>query len=328
MRISEFCAGTKLIIEGMLLKWITWSLFGLIVALIVLGYWLWTPDKPLAELEAKYAAAPSEFITVAGIRLHVRDTGTKSAPALILLHGFGSSLHSWEAWAKTLEKDYRVIRFDLPGSGLTGADPTGNYSDDRSLEILNALMDKLGVARAAVMGNSIGGRIAWKFAAQYPARVSKLVLISPDGFESPGFEYGKKPDVPAVLKLMRYALPKAAMRMNLEPAYANPKTLTDALVTRYHDMMLVPGVRTGMLDRMGQTVLQNPMPLLQKIQAPTLLLWGKKDAMIPFTNAQDYVKALPHNTLAPLAPLANIGHVPQEEAPEKSLVPVLEFLKR
>jgi pimeloyl-ACP methyl ester carboxylesterase len=187
------------------------------------------------------------------------------------------------------------------------------------------LMDKLGVTQATLIGNSIGGRIAWEFAAQYPARVSKLVLISPDGFESPGFEYGKKPDVPAVLKLMRYALPKAAMRMNLEPAYANPKALTDDLVTRYHDMMLAPGVRGAMLDRMGQTVLQNPVPLLQKIQAPTLLLWGEKDAMIPFTNAQDYVKALPHNTLAPLK---NIGHVPQEEALEQSLIPVLEFLKR
>ena len=130
------------------------------LVIVVLCYWLWTPDRDRAAMEARYANTPDDFIEVAGIRLHVRDSGPKSAPAVILLHGFGSSLHTWEDWAQALSRDMRVIRFDLPGAGLTGPDPKGDYTDTRALEILNALMDKLGVARASLVGNSIGGRIA------------------------------------------------------------------------------------------------------------------------------------------------------------------------
>lgn len=297
----------------------------LAAALGALLYALWTPDRPRAELEARYMEPPCGYLTVAGIRLHLCDSGPRDAPALILLHGFGSSLQTWDAWARLLEGDHRVLRFDLPGAGLTGPDPTGDYSDRRSIAILTALMDRLGIARASLIGNSMGGRIAWTFAALEPARTEKLVLVSPDGFASPGFEYGKPPRVPWILGLMRYVLPKALLRMNLAPAYADPAALTDAVVTRYYELLLAPGVREAQLSRMRQTVLRNPAPLLRRVQAPTLLLWGEKDGMIPFSNSADYRKAMPH---AVLAPLPNLGHVPQEEAPEISIVPVRAFLAR
>ncbi len=295
------------------------------LALAILFYALWTPDRPRAELEARYLQPPCGYLTVAGIRLHLCDSGPRQAPAIILLHGFGSSLQTWDAWAAALSVDHRVIRFDLPGSGLTGPDPTGDYSDHRSIAILTALMDTLGIARASLIGNSIGGRIAWTFAALEPARTDRLVLVSPDGFASPGFEYGKPPQVPWILGLMRYALPKPVLRMNLAPAYANPAALTDAVVTRYYELMLAPGVREAQLMRMRQTILRNPVPLLRRVQAPTLLLWGRKDGMIPFSNAADYLQAMPH---AVLAPLPDLGHVPQEEAPDVSIIPVRAFLAR
>ena len=185
-------------------------------------------------------------------------------------------------------------------------------------------MDKLGIARASLVGNSIGGRIAWAFAAKVPTRTDKRVLVEPDGFASPGFEYGKAPAVPSFLAAMRYVLPQAVMRMNLEPAYADPARLTDAVVDRYHELMLLPGVREAMLVRMRQTVLQVPEPLLTRIEALVLLLWGEKDAMIPAANAEDYAKVLKRSTVVILPGLA---HVPQEEDAARSLVPVLAFLK-
>ena len=292
--------------------------------IFLLGWWLWTPDEDRASLERNYLRAPEDMVEVAGIKLHVRDSGPKvNAPAVIFLHGFGASLHTWEPWATILSSDMRVIRFDLPGSGLSSPDPTGNYSDARTLEVLLALMGRLGVARASLAGNSIGGRIAWTFAAQHPERTEKLVLISPDGFASPGFEYGKQPQVPATVRLMRYALPKSLLRMSLAPAYANPAVLTDALTTRYHDLMLGPGSRDAMIARMQQTVLVDPVPLLKKIAAPTLLLWGEQDALIPFGNSADYMQAIPRVTLVPLP---GMGHLPQEEAPEQTISPVRAFL--
>ena len=291
--------------------------------LIGAGVWLYTPDKSRAVLEAAYLRAPTDYLQVAGIRLHVRDTGPRDAKVLILLHGFGASLHTWEPWAGRLSGAFRVIRFDLPGFGLTGADPTGDYSDRRSMHVLLALMDRLGVRRASLIGNSLGGKIAWNFALDYPDRVDRLVLVSPDGFASPGFEYGKKPVLPLMVRLLPYVMPRSFLRMSLAPAYGDPKALTDATVTRYRDLMLAPGVRTAMLARMRQVMLDDPQPLLRRIQAPTLLLWGEKDGMIPFSNAADYARFLPHATLVALP---GLGHVPFEESPMIALAPVRAFL--
>jgi len=303
-----------------------WLFVGVPVLLLVLAaWWLWTPDKDRAALEARYADPPSAFIDVAGLRLHVRESGRKDAPALVLLHGFGGSLHMWEAWSQALSRDFRVIRYDLPGAGLTGADPTGDYSDARGLQVLGALMDRLGVARASIAGHSMGGRLAWRFAAQFPTRVEKLVLVAPDGFASPGFEYGKAPEVSAAVRLMQYVLPKPLLRMSLAPAYAEPAAMSNETVTRYHDLMLAPGVRAAMIARLGQSVLQDPVPMLRTIQAPTLLVWGEKDAMIPVANAQDYLGAVPKATLVALP---GVGHLPQEEAPAASADAVGKFLRQ
>jgi len=293
------------------------------VLLLAVAAWLWTPDKPLSTLEAKYLRSPNDMIEVAGTRLHVRDDGPKTAPVIIMIHGFGSSLQTWEPWATLLEPKFRVVRFDLPGSGLSAPDPRGDYTDARTISILLALMDRLGIAKASLIGNSIGGRIAWTFAAEHPDRIDKLVLISPDGFASPGFEYGHAPKVPGTLGLMRYVLPKALLRASLKPAYGDPSALTDQTVARYYDLMLAPGVRKALLTRMKETVLVDPKPLLQRIKAPVLLLWGERDGMIPFSNAQAYLQNLPN---AQLAALPDLGHVPQEEAPATSIGPVLAFL--
>ena len=301
-------------------------LIGLLVAGIVLigaAIWLWTPDKPRPELEAAYLADPADMVTVSGATLHVRDTGPRDAPAVILLHGFGASLHTWEPWAADLDDEFRVLRLDLPGAGLSPPDPTGDYSDDRVIGLLLALMDQRGIDRAALIGNSVGGRIAWTLAARHPERVTRLVLISPDGFASPGFEYGKAPEVPAIMGLMRYTLPRGMLRDNIAVGYADPAALSDDTVTRYRDLMLAPGARQAMLDRMEQTVLTDPVPLLKRITAPVLLIWGEKDAMIPFDNARDYQDALAD---VRLVSFPDLGHLPHEEAPAQSLPPVRAFL--
>ena len=149
------------------------------------------------------------------------------------------------------------------------------------------------------------------------------MLISPDGYASPGFAYGKKPDVPVVARVLPYTLPRFLLRMNLAPAYADPSRLTDATAARYYDLMLAPGVRRALLDRTEQVMLEPPEPRLHAITAPTLLVWGEKDGLIPFANAQDYLKAIPD---VRLVALPDLGHVPQEEDPSRSLVPVEAFL--
>ncbi len=263
------------------------------------------------------------MVNLGDVRLHVRDNGPKLAPAVIMIHGFGSSLHTWEPWARALQSDFRVVRLDLPGSGLSEPDPTSRYDDQRTMDLIVALMDRLGLSRAAFIGNSIGGRIAWNFAALHPERVTKLVLVSPDGFASKGFAYGKEPKVPAMAHIMRYMLPRALLRSSLTPAYGDPALLTEETVNRYYDLMLAPGSRSALIARMEQTVSRDPVPLLRKIRAPVLLVWGEKDAMIPVGNAADYVRELKD---AEVVTFPGLGHVPHEESPAQSLVPVRAFL--
>ncbi len=297
----------------------------LLMTLILLaGIVLWTPDKSRVELENAYGSSKNNYVTALGVKIRYQDTGPSQNPIPILfLHGFGSSLHTWDAWTKELGGEYRVISVDLPGFGLTGEDPSGIYTDQRSVEVLEAFLKELNIPKVVMVGNSMGGKLAWQFAAQYPWQVSKLVLISPDGYSSPGAEYGKKTEIPAIANLYRYFFSKSFLAINLEPAYADPHTLNDALVNRYYDFMLAPGVRGAILARMQQTVLQDPVPSLMKIQVPTLLMWGEKDAFIPLSNSEDYLRVMPH---AKRVTLPNIGHLPQEEQANVGLQALKEFL--
>ncbi len=303
-----------------MLAWI-----GLALGLALLGglWWLWTPDLPRPALESRYAAPPSRFVTLDGVRFHLRDTGPREAPAILLLHGFGSSLHTWEDWARLLDREFRVIRLDLPGFGLTGPDPSGDYTDPRAVRLLEALLDELGVARADVVGSSMGGRIAWRFAADRPARVRRLVLMAPDGFASAGFEYDRAKPVPLLLRTLPYTLPRPLLRGATAPAYADPATLTEAALERYHAMMRAPGVRRAILDRMARHALERPEPFLRTIAAPVLLLWGEQDRMVPAGHAADYERELRDvRTIV----LPGLGHVPMEEDPARSVAPVRDFL--
>lgn len=302
-----------------------WGLLALLAVAVLAGaaVWLYTPDASRAALEAKYWTASDSTVEVAGIGLHVRDSGPKTAPVVILLHGFGSSLLTFDAWAEALSAEFRVLRYDLPGFGLTGPDPTGDYSEERGIAVLSALMDRLDVRRASLVGNSMGGRLAWRFAAAHPDRVDKLVLISPDGFASAGFHYGKPASVPFAVRAFPFILPESLLRGSLAPAYADPAKITDAVLARYRDMLLAPGVRGAVVTRLAQTVLVDPEPILRTLTAPTLILWGEGDRMIPVRNADDYRRDIPGSRLVVLP---GLGHVPFEEAPEVSLAPLKAFL--
>jgi pimeloyl-ACP methyl ester carboxylesterase len=296
--------------------------FGAALLALVL-YGLWTPDLERAELEKRYVASSPQMIEVDGLKVHYKETGPQGAPALLLLHGFGSSLQAWDDWSESLEKKYKVIRLDLPGFGLTGASSDNDYSEEKDLAILTHFADKLGLDKFSVIGHSMGGKMAWSLAASQPERVQALVLMAPDGFPE-AKDIGTKPyEVPAVMGLIKYALPKYLVRKSIEPAFSDAEALNDALVNRYYDMLRAPGVRGAILDRSNQTIYTDPVPRLKTIKAPTLLIWGEQDQMIPNTNAQSYANVLLNSTTV-IVP--KLGHLLQEEQPEKGLTSVMQFL--
>jgi len=286
-------------------------------------YGLWAPDLELSELRTRYGVTSQDVVRVDGLDVHYKDTGPKDAPVVLLLHGFGSSLQTWDVWAAQLEKDYRVIRLDLPGFGLTGPSPLHDYSERGDLATLTHFVDQLGVASYSIIGHSMGGKMAWSLAAADAKRVNALVLIAPDGFPE-AKDIGTKPyAVPGIMGMMKFCLPKYLVRKSIEPAFFDPSALSDSLVDRYYDMLRAPGVRAAILERANQTTYTDPVPRLMKITAPTLLIWGEKDRMIPSSNAQSYAKVLPSSKTVLLP---NLGHLVQEEQPELALTHVTDFL--
>jgi pimeloyl-ACP methyl ester carboxylesterase len=297
--------------------WFIASLLGIAL------YGLWTPDLERPELENRYVSSSSKMIEVDGLKVHYQDTGPHDAPVLLLLHGFGSSLQTWDDWSAKLDKKYRVIRLDLPGFGLTGASPVHDYSEESDVVFLTHFSNKLGLDKFSIIGHSMGGKMAWSLAAAQPERVQALVLMAPDGFPE-AKDIGTKPyEAPAIMGVIKYVLPRYLVRKSIEPAFADANALNDALVDRYYDMLRAPGVRGAILERGNQTIYKDPVPRLKKITAPTLLIWGEQDQMIPKSNAQKYANVLLNSTTV-FVP--NLGHLLQEEQPEKGLMSVMKFL--
>jgi pimeloyl-ACP methyl ester carboxylesterase len=285
-------------------------------------------DIPLEKLKAEYAPAPSFFLALDGMEVHVRDEGIANDPVpIVLIHGTGSSLHTFDVWTGGLGEKRRVIRMDLPGYGLTGPFPDGNYAMDHYVEFMLHLLDKLDVEQCVLAGNSLGGAIAWRFTLAYPDRVNKLVLIDAAGYPSEAksvpiaFKLAK---LPVLNKIATFITPRFLARSSLENVYADDAKINKALVDRYFELTLRKGNRQAYLDRLGVTRDTIVYEQIKTIQQPTLILWGDQDNLIPVSNAYRFHEDLPNDTLMILE---NSGHVPMEENPEQSLETLKGFLK-
>ena len=164
------------------MKWVWRGLLALVAVLVVAFLIFRTPDTDPAAMRAKNGAPPTQFVASGGgVTVHLRDEGPKDAPAIVLLHGSNADLHTWEPWAQALKGQYRVIRFDQVGHGLTGPDPQDDYSRDNYVADIGAVADRLGLKSFILGGNSMGGKHALAFALAHPERVTGLVLVDSGG---------------------------------------------------------------------------------------------------------------------------------------------------
>lgn len=284
------------------------------------------PDRSLESLVPRWAPPPSDFVELDGMLVHVRDQGQASDPLpLVLIHGTSASLHTWEAWAAQLSATRRVISFDLPGFGLTGPNAEGDYSDARYIAFVRALLARLGVGRAIVVGNSLGGEIAWQLALAEPGRVAGLVLVDAAGHDFVpedlplGFRVAR---IPVLREGMRWVLPRRAIEDSVISVYGDPGRVTAALVDRYYELTLREGNRVALMQRMDQLA-PGPVERLGEIKVPTLILWGGKDRLIPPRWGEAFHQAIPGSRLVVFPKL---GHVPQEEDPAATLAALRDWL--
>lgn len=300
-----------------------------LVALVVAAAVLWhVPDRPLAVLAEKWAPPPSQFISAAGMQVHVRDEGPRDDPnPVVLLHGTGASLHTWDGWVRELSRDRRVVRFDLPGFGLTGPSPDGVYTIERYAEFVLAVADALGLDRFVLAGNSLGGYVAWATAVLHPSRVSALVLVDAAGFKYQSqsvplaFRIAR---TPVLGRVFRDVLPRSVIEDSLRDVYGDPSRVTPELVDRYFDLATREGNRAALVARFEQTQPGYLAGRLGEIRVPTLVLWGGRDRLIPPASGERFEREIAGSRLIVFDQL---GHVPQEEDPQATVIAVREFVR-
>jgi pimeloyl-ACP methyl ester carboxylesterase len=287
--------------------------------------WAYAPDLPREVLIRRYANEQSKFIEVAGAQAHVRDEGKADAMPLLLIHGSLGSLQMWDGWVAELKDRYRLILVDLPGHGLTGDWPRGDFSIDAYADFIEVLADTLHLDRFAVAGHSMGGAVAWTFAVTRPERVSQLILVDAAGFPR---ESGELP-LPIRLARQRvvgdigiYFKPERLVRRSLLEVYADPAMVTPERVKQFGELQRFPGNRPATLIRARTQEPLDPTPL-KRLDVPTLIIWGAKDRWVPVADGfrfQNDIKG------SKLAIFENLGHDPMEENPKATAEAVAEFL--
>lgn len=303
---------------------VVFLILAVVTILLVFGH----SDIPLEELKAKYVNDASSFIALEGMNVHYRDEGNPNDTIpILLIHGTGASLHTFDEWTTTLKKSHRVLRIDLPAFGLTGPFIDADYSMQNYTAFIDEFLTAMGIHKCILGGNSLGGEIAWNFALMQPEKVEKLILIDAAGYpkvsksEPMAFRLAK---VPVVNSIFTYVTPRFVAKASVENVYYDTTKITDSLVDRYFDLTLRAGNRQAFVDRLNKESEKSLYKNIKNIQHPTLILWGDKDLLIPVENAYKFQKDLPNNTLVVFN---NMGHVPMEESPLKSLVPVLDFIE-
>ena len=288
----------------------------------------WAPDRPVAALEARWARPPSAFIDVAGMRVHLRDEGVRDDPVpIVLLHGTSASLHTWDGWVDVLAAERRVIRFDLPGFGLTGPRPDGDYRIERYVEFVIAMLDVLGVESCVLVGNSFGGTVAWQTAlALPPGRAQKLVLVDAAGYplvsQSVPIAF-RIARIPILSSLMAVTLPRRLVESSVRNVYGDPDRITLELVDRYYEISLREGNRAALAERFAQAPHGQQADRIGEIQVPTLILWGGRDRLIPPEHGERFQRDIAGSRLVVFPEL---GHVPHEEDPVATVAIVRSFL--
>jgi pimeloyl-ACP methyl ester carboxylesterase len=287
----------------------------------------WAPDRPLSELKARWAQPPSAFVPVQGMNVHLRDEGPRTDPVpIVLLHGTSSSLHTWDGWAGELKANRRVIRFDLPGIGLTGPAPDADYRIERYVRFVAAMLDALGVSRCVLAGNSFGGQVAWETALAHPGRVDRLILVDAAGYPLQpvsvpiGFRIAR---IPLLNRLMEFTLPRRLIESSVRNVYGDPGRVTPELVDRYFELTLREGNRRALVERFRQAPAGIHPERIAALRVPTLILWGGRDRLLPPGDAQRFHRDIAGSRLVVFDEL---GHVPQEEDPAASVAAAKQFL--
>jgi pimeloyl-ACP methyl ester carboxylesterase len=282
---------------------------------------LWRPPDVLMPVNALVRfglgrrGVRSEVVDVLGHRVaHYVAEGAGKGPPVLLVHGLGGSANGYAQLLSALTQRFSsVYALDLPGSGFSPDPKSGPLSIFEQYDVLTAYARDIVRAPAFVIGNSLGGAMALKLACEYPAQVQALTLISPAGAQWSAerfaevlrlYDVRSGADVRKLLRRLFHRAPRAGL------------LLSPLIVSQY---------RSGTVRRfLKETQVTDALTpeLLAKLSAPTLLLWGGSDRVLPEESVEYFKRHLP---AARIEIVPGFGHVPQMERPEEVLKRLVGF---
>jgi pimeloyl-ACP methyl ester carboxylesterase len=272
-----------------------------------------------------------EYINVNGIRTRYWTTGDKG-PALLLIHGFGASVEIWQHNIEPLAKFYKVYAIDLVGFGRTEKHE-GPYTPSFMVDFINDALTVLNLEKVTLIGLSMGGGLSILYTLRFPHKVDKLVLVDSAGLGKEVIFSMRLMSLPFLGEFVTKPSRKMAY-LFFKPAVLNPAQLKGQFTDIYYELFSLPGAQTAMLKviRSGcnifgikKDVLNETLMNLHRITSPTLIIWGRQDAIIPLIQAYYAKEKIPNSKLHVIE---QCGHMPNFEKPDEFNQVVLDFLSR
>ena len=262
----------------------------------------------------------ARYAEVNGTRVRYVDVG--EGPAVVLLHGFASSLETWDLLVPKLRGRHRVIAVDLKGFGWTDR-PAGDYSPQAQAAMVFGLLDQRGVKTAAVVGHSYGASVALTMALADPDRVTRLVLYDAWVYDEqlPTFFLWARARAlgEALFALFYEERPEEKLQL----AFYDPSRIPEKLVEDVARAFTRPGTRAAALAAVRGMRYADLQPRYRTVAKPVLLLWGREDTVAPVVIGERLARDLPQSRLVVYP---RCGHLPMLEAAAASNAEAVRFL--
>jgi len=247
-----------------------------------------------------------------------------------LIHGIGGSVENWLLNINALAEHHRVYAMDMVGSGHSDK-PLVPYSFSYLAQFINDFMEAQNLDRASLIGHSLGGGVSLQFAIQFPDKVEKLALMDSAGLGKEVTLLFRLPTLPIIGELLSRSNRKGTVSL-LKECVHDPALITEELIDLSYNLAILPGAQKaflstvralGNLGGLRRDIIRPIVDNLAAITAPTLILWGQQDRILPVTHARVAEKGIPNARLHIFDPCE---HIPQFEYPEEFNAQVLEFL--
>lgn len=277
----------------------------------------------LAELQRRYRLPTSRFVMLDGHSIHYTDQGRGSV--IVLLHGSSSSLRTYDRVVPLLARNHRVIRFDQSNMGLSSPPPPALFGKPLyPVTVLESLLSYLKVDKATLVGVSSGGAIAFFFAARHPDKVERLILSNTPVGRADGAGMALSRDLarelaastPTAGRSVKIYRPLSYWKAYFTFYTGEPDRMTSAMIDQYFDMNRRPPApdRLAVVDALDDA--DATKSALASITAPTLLIWGLRDPVLPQASMRKLADGLNHTQVSTMM-MPDVGHYPPLEAPER-----------